>query len=93
MNTKTILNVKTDKKLKAAAQKTADLLGVPLSTAVNAFLKQFVREKTLVLSANEKFQPTPYLMAAIEQAERDFAEGKSEGPFTAEELIEKLENL
>ncbi len=45
MNTHTILNIKTDKKLKADAQKVAAELGVPLTTVMNSFLKQFVRDK------------------------------------------------
>ena len=53
MNTHTILNVKTDKKLKAEAKKVSEELGVPLSTVINAFLKQFVRDKEITLSANK----------------------------------------
>ena len=51
MNTHTILNIKTDKKLKAEAQKIAGEIGVPLSTVINAFLKQFVRDKEITFSA------------------------------------------
>ena len=52
MNTKTIINIKTEKSLKRAAQETAEELGVPLSTAINAFLKQFVRDKEITFSVN-----------------------------------------
>ncbi len=91
MNT-TILNIKTDKKLKAAAQETAKELGVPLSTAINAFLKQFVREKELTLSVRS-LVPTPYLQRIIKEAEKEYARGESFGPFSAKELIEHLEKL
>ena len=65
MNTHTIINVKTDKKLKVEAKKVAAELGVPLSTVINAFLKQFVRDKEITLSANQ-YRPTPYLESILE---------------------------
>ena len=93
MNTKTILNIKTEKKLKKAAQQTAKELGVPLSTAINAFLKQFVREKELILSANT-LVPTPYLERILKEAEEDWKTGKDySGPFTADEFIGHLKKL
>ena len=51
MNTKTILNIKTEKKLKELAQKTAKKIGVPLATIMNAFLKQFVISEEITFSA------------------------------------------
>jgi DNA-damage-inducible protein J len=75
MNTHTILNVKTDKNLKAEAKKVAEELGVPLSTVVNSFLKQFVRDREVTFSANE-LRPTQYLIDCIEEAEREYVAGK-----------------
>lgn len=92
MNTKTILNIKTDKVLKKSAQETAEELGIPLSTAINAFLKQFVREKEITLSANE-YTPTPYLQKIIVNAQKEYSEGKSSGPFVDNELIAHLKKL
>ncbi len=89
MNTKTILNIKTEKDLKKAAKETAEELGVPLSTAINAFLKQFVREKKLVLSANE-LVPTPYLAKIIREAREEYTRGESIGPFTGKKLVRYL---
>lgn len=40
---KTVLNVKTDVEVKAEAQALAKHLGIPLSTVVNAYLKEFVK--------------------------------------------------
>ena len=45
----TTLTVKTDKKLRDDAKKLAHSLGVPLTTAINAMLKQFVRDRQLIL--------------------------------------------
>ncbi|MDP3900852.1 MAG: type II toxin-antitoxin system RelB/DinJ family antitoxin [bacterium] len=46
----TTLTIKTNKKLRNAAKKTAEEMGVPLTTVVNAMLKQFVRDKEIILS-------------------------------------------
>ena len=48
---KTVLTVKTDVDVKRDAQKLAKEMGVPLSTIVNAQLKQFVRDRRLEMSA------------------------------------------
>ena len=93
MNTHTILNVKTDKKLKADAQKVSAELGVPLSTVINAFLKQFVRDKEITLSANQ-YRPTPYLESILEQAQKEYEAGDFVGPFkTGEDFVAHLKTL
>ncbi len=74
MNTHTILNVKTDKKLKAEAKRISEDLGVPLSTVVNAFLKQFVRDKEITLSLNQ-YRMTSYLENLVAEARKEYAEG------------------
>ncbi len=45
----TTLTIKTDKKLRDEAKRVASSLGVPLTTAVNAMLRQFVRDRQLIL--------------------------------------------
>ena len=89
MNTHTILNIKTDKKLKAEAQKIAGEIGVPLSTVINAFLKQFVRDKEITFSANE-LRPTPYLIECIEEARREYEAGEVEWFDTADDFLAAL---
>lgn len=44
MKTKTTITIKTDKKLRDAAKRTAMKLGIPLTTVMNAQLAQFVSE-------------------------------------------------
>lgn len=39
---KTVLNVKTDLAVKEEAQRLAAYMGIPLSTVVNAYLKEFI---------------------------------------------------
>jgi DNA-damage-inducible protein J len=86
----TILNIKTDKELKEQAQRIAKEIGVPLTTVVNSFLKQFVRDEEVTFSAKE-YKMTPYLEAMVEEARKEFAEGKTSGPFdNAEDLIKHL---
>ena len=87
-NTKTMISVKMDKSLKKAAQETADEIGISLSTLINSFLKKFVRDKEVTLSAVEK--PNAYLRAAITEAEKDYADGKFQVAHSGEELIKQL---
>ena len=47
---KTIINIKADKKVKEQAQQVARELGLPLSTVINAYLMQFIRNKEVHLS-------------------------------------------
>lgn len=89
MNTHTILNIKTDKKLKSEAQKVAGELGVPLSTVLNAFLKQFVRDKEITFSANE-YRPAAYLIKLIEEAQEEYALGNVQKFSTAEAFLKAL---
>lgn len=62
---KTILNIKTEKNLKEAAQEVAKDLGVPLTTAINVFLKQFVRDRELIIS--DSYKPSIYLRNILEE--------------------------
>ena len=48
-NTKTLLTIKIDKKLKAQAQKTAASFGLPLGTMVNSLLRETVETGRLEL--------------------------------------------
>jgi addiction module RelB/DinJ family antitoxin len=63
----TVINVKTDPKLKAQAQKLASELGLSLSAVINAGLKKFVSDKQINLSAG--YEPSEYLKEILEQVE------------------------
>jgi len=88
-NTHTILNIKTDKKLKAEAKAVADELGLPLGTVVNSLLKQFVREKEITFSA-KVYEPTPYLIKALKAADEEFKSGKVKTFSSVEGLMSEL---
>jgi len=92
MNTKTILNIKIDKSIKEDAQKVSKELGLPLGTAITAFLKQFIREKEITLSSNE-YVPSTYLQQIIKDAEKEYLKGESVGPFNQKDFISHLESL
>lgn len=70
MHTQTILNIKTDKKLKENAKRVAGKIGVPLSTVINSFLKQFVRDEEVTFSS-KSYQMTPYLESLVEEARKE----------------------
>ena len=87
----TTLLIKTKKSLKKEAQKVAEDIGVPLTTVINSFLKQFVREKEITFSANT-YTPTPYLTSLIKEDRAEYEKEKTIGPFSsAKDMIKSLE--
>lgn len=70
---KVVINFKVDKEVKEEAQKLARDLGVPLSTIINAQIKQMLRSRTVTLTTDLK--PSPYLEKIIKEAEADYAAG------------------
>jgi antitoxin component of RelBE/YafQ-DinJ toxin-antitoxin module len=72
---KTILNVKLSKSLKQDAQALADEIGVPLSTIVIANLKEFVRSRSLTVSALPRLKPE--IEKELGQAISDYRKGKN----------------
>ena len=90
MNTKTLLTIKTDKSIKQMAQLVAEEIGVPLSTVINAFLKQFVRDKEVSFSAS--YKPSPYLREMIAITEKEYKEGKTVKCNSVKELMKSLES-
>lgn len=90
---KTLINIKTDKKVKESAQKIAKELGLSLSAIINASLKQLVKNREVCFSAIPKM--TPYLENIIKEAEKDYRAGCNiAGPFeTAKEMDRYLDSL
>lgn len=77
-NTKTLLTVKIDKKLKLAAQKTAKYIGIPLGTFINSSLKDFVRTREVRLGG-KSYIPNAETIKIILQAEKEIARGDYTG--------------
>ncbi len=66
----TIINIKTDIKIKQQAQKVSADLGLSLSGAINAFLRQMIRDKKVYFSLDES-NPSEDLLKALEEAKLD----------------------
>ena len=74
------MHIKVDKDIKERSSKLASHLGVPLSTIVNASLRNFVRPETFSVSAGEEM--TPYMEHWLAEVEKDKRAGKNmSGPF------------
>lgn len=56
-NTKTLLTVKIDKKLKEEVAKIAKKLGMPLGTMVVALIKQVVKQRYILLRLDKEAFP------------------------------------
>ena len=89
---KTVINIKADRSVKEEAVKTAKQMGLPLSTVVNAFLKQFITQKSVTFSVPLK--PTKWLRDILTEADKDFREGKNiVGPFySVKDLMKSLKS-
>ena len=72
MNT-SVINIKTDSEVKKEAKKIASDLGMTLSGVINAYLKQFVRVKSVNFSLEEK--ASPYLLKALLESQNDIKKG------------------
>jgi addiction module RelB/DinJ family antitoxin len=87
---KTVINIKADKETKEQAFKIAGEMGLPLSTIVNAFLKQFIREKSVTFEV--PLIPNAKTARILRQAEKDIKAGKNLSPsfHTAEDAVKWL---
>lgn len=87
----TVVTTKIDPQTKKEAMATADTLGLPLSVVIKAFLKQFIRTKTVTFSARDEV-PSQYLIDSIKQGEKDIKEGNVSPAFkTGKEAVDWLE--
>ncbi len=84
-----VINIKTDKNIKAEVQKVANELGISLSALINGYLKQVIRSQKVIFTIDEK--PSKDLIEAIRQARKERKEGKSSPVFdNAEDAIKWL---
>lgn len=70
----TVINIKTDIKVKKDAQKIAADLGLSLSGVINGFLKQLIRNQTVLFTLNEGV-PSDYLLSSINESKEDRKSG------------------
>ena len=74
MNTTSIL-IKTDTKIKKAAQKTAEEMGISLTSVINHYLKHFIQTKSITFTINDK-APNQYMINSLKQSEENFKTGR-----------------
>ncbi|MCU0680167.1 MAG: type II toxin-antitoxin system RelB/DinJ family antitoxin [Planctomycetes bacterium] len=69
-----IINIKTDIKVKKEAQKVTNDLGLSLSGAINGFLRQLIRDKSVLFTLNEN-APSDYLLSSIKESRAERKNG------------------
>lgn len=75
---KTTINIKADKEVKEQAQEIAEDLGLPLSGVINAFLKDFIRSRSISFSTIPRM--TPVLEDILGGIEEDIKSKKKMSP-------------
>ena len=74
MNTASIL-IKTDPQVKVKAQKTAEKMGLSLTSVINRYLKHFITAETITFSTSDE-TPNQYLINAFKESEEDVKAGR-----------------
>ncbi len=90
---KTVIHIKADKEVKENAQKVAKDLGLTLSDVLNAALRNFIKDRTVVFS--DIPQMTPWLEKRIAKTEEDYKHNRNMSPKfkSAKEFIKYLDSL
>ncbi|MBR6577424.1 MAG: type II toxin-antitoxin system RelB/DinJ family antitoxin [Clostridia bacterium] len=86
----TNLNIRTDKDVKDAAEKIFSELGINMTTAVNMFLRQTIRENGIPFELKLNV-PNPQTAAAIEEGRRIAYDKNAVGYKSIEDLRTALE--
>lgn len=89
MATATNLNIRTDKEVKEAAESIFSELGLNMTTAVNMFLKQVIRENGIPFSLKLNF-PNEVTMSAIAEGRKIAADPNVKEYASLDELREVL---
>jgi DNA-damage-inducible protein J len=87
----TVINIKTDVKIKKEAQKITADLGLSLSSAINGFLRQLIRDKSIAFTLNEN-NPSNYLISAINESKTERKNGNFHSFKNNEKAISFLDN-
>ena len=82
----TIINFKTDAKLKAQAKEVLDEMGLNFSIALNEYLRNLIIERKIEFRAKEI--PNARLKKAIKEADEEYKSGKLKF-YTNHEDLEK----
>ncbi len=87
---KTVISAKVDRDTKIKAQALAGELGLPLSTIINANLREFVRNGEVTFSLEPQLKP--HILKKLHKASADYKAGKniSKGFSSTEDMFEGL---
>lgn len=77
-----VVSTKIDPQTKKEAMATAESMGLPLSVVIKAFLKQFIRTKTVTFSATPDEVPNEYLKSVMKKAEGNYRKGHTSPSFS-----------
>ena len=75
MNNSSVIQIRTDPKLKAEAMAVAEELGLSLSSLVKGFLSHLTKTKQISFAVSEK--PSTYLAQVVKEAEAEYSRGKT----------------
>ena len=91
MNT-AVINIKTQPEIKIKAQTIAKELGLNLSSVINAYLVQLIKNKTVIFSTSE--EPTDYLLQMLEDSRKEIKAGKAAKKFSnAKDAVSYLDKM
>ena len=72
----TVINFKTDKKIKTQAQRIAERMGLNLSDILNVYLRDFIVQKELHIHLHrDESRPSKRLINAIKESEENIKNG------------------
>lgn len=91
MNGKTSMNIRMDNDVKVEAQKLFSEFGMDMTTAINLFLRQSIREQRIPFEIKLS-RPNKETMAAIEEAERLLKTSDTKRYQSVDALFEDLDN-
>ena len=88
-----MINIKADPEVKEDAQSVARELGMPLSTVINAYLKQFIRTKEVHFSLEGNLKPA--VKRRLDRFAKEVRKGKNLSPAfrSGQEMDVYLNNL
>ena len=73
MSNTAVINIRTNARVKSQAQNIAGKLGLSLSALINAYLKQFIRVKSVSFSLEE--EPSDFLIKSLAESKKDIENG------------------
>lgn len=91
MNT-AVINIKADPRVKAKAQKVASELGFSLSSLINGYLNQLVRNKAVYFSTSREVL-NEYMVQALKESEKDRKNKRFKSFSSVDESLKFIDNI